>query len=116
MARFEAQIKPYVDVLNKFTSLKYAIQGVLRDKNMQTRSLLFMRYVTVWLLRVATQSDYTPDKTVQLPLAAEQPDAYRTLPEYVLEDILSNFNFIFRTVPDIMISAVGDEIIALCIT
>jgi ubiquitin conjugation factor E4 B len=115
MARFEAQIKPYIDVLNKSISLKYAIQGVLQDKQMQTRSLMFMRYVTVWLLRVATQSDYTPDKTIQLPLPAEQPDAYRNLPEYVLEDILSNFNFIFLTVPDIMISAVGDEAIALCI-
>lgn len=44
---------------------KMAIEGVLLDKSMQTKSLLFMRYVTVWLLRVATQSEYTPDKPIK---------------------------------------------------
>jgi ubiquitin conjugation factor E4 B len=44
---------------------KMAIEGVLRDKAMQTKSLLFMRYVTVWLLRIASSSDYTPEKTIQ---------------------------------------------------
>ena len=46
-------------------SLKFAIEGVLFDKQMQTKSLQFMRYVTVWLLRVATQTDYVPGKDVQ---------------------------------------------------
>lgn len=46
-------------------SLRFAIEGVLFDKQMQTKSLQFMRYVTVWLLRVATQSDYTPDKSIR---------------------------------------------------
>lgn len=46
-------------------SLKYAVEGVLFDKAMQTKSLMFMRVVTVWLLRIATGSDYTPDKTVK---------------------------------------------------
>jgi len=63
---------------------------------MQAKSLMFMRHVTVWLLRVATSTDYTPEKTIKLPLATEQPDAFKFLPEYVLEDIVGNFNFIFR--------------------
>lgn len=116
MARFEAQLRPYYEALDKLISLKFAIRGVLQDKNMQSKSLLFMRYVTVWLLRIATNTKYTPDKLLQLPLSEIQPDAFRNLPEYVLEDILTNFNFIFKTVPDIMISAIGDEAIALCVT
>jgi hypothetical protein len=44
------------------------------------------------------------------------PDAFKFLPEYVLEDITTNFKFIFDYVPDIMISAVGNDLIALCIT
>lgn len=91
---------------------KFAVEGVLLDKQMQTKSLLFMRYVTVWLLRIATQTDYTPDKTVKyvlhhgflgvlsnvarLPLPSTEPDAFKFLPEYVLEDIVGNFNFILR--------------------
>jgi len=116
MARFEAHLKPYIELLNKSMSLRYAIEGVLCDKLMQTKSLLFMRYVTVWLLRVASQSNYAPDKPVKLPLPDDQPAAFMNLPEYVLEDILSNFTFISKWIPDIMLSAVSDELIALCIT
>jgi ubiquitin conjugation factor E4 B len=46
-------------------SFKFAVEGVLFDKVMQARSLTFMRVVTVWLLRIATQSVYTPDKTIE---------------------------------------------------
>jgi ubiquitin conjugation factor E4 B len=65
MARFEEQLRRFNEVLEKSMSLKFAIEGVLFDKQMQTKSLQFMRYVTVWLLRVATISDYTPEKTVK---------------------------------------------------
>ncbi|KAH7407687.1 ubiquitin elongating factor core-domain-containing protein [Cadophora sp. MPI-SDFR-AT-0126] len=116
MARFEEQLRRFNEVLDKSMSLKFAIEGVLFDKVMQAKSLMFMRVVTVWLLRVATSSNYTPGKTIQLPLPDEQPDAFKYLPEYVLEDIVGNFNFVFRYIPDVMISAVGDELIALCIT
>jgi ubiquitin conjugation factor E4 B len=36
------------------------------------------------------------DVALSLPLKAEMPEAFRFLPEYVLEDIVGNFNFIFR--------------------
>lgn len=65
MARFEEQLRRFNDVLDKSMSLKFAIEGVLFDKAMQAKSLMFMRVVTVWLLRVATGSDYTPDKTIK---------------------------------------------------
>lgn len=42
---------------------KFASEGVLFDKVMQAKSLTFMRYVTVWLLRVAGNADYTPEKS-----------------------------------------------------
>jgi len=114
--RFEAQLKPYVELLNKSMALKFAIEGVLFDKLMQTKSLLFMRYVTVWLLRIASQSDYTPEKSIKLPLQDDQPATFKNIPEYVLEDILGNFTFISQHLPDIMVSANSDELIAMCIT
>jgi ubiquitin conjugation factor E4 B len=58
-------LKQWTDLLEKSMALKLTIEGVLNDKQMQTKSLLFMRYVTVWLLRVASQTDYTPDKTIK---------------------------------------------------
>ncbi len=116
LALFEASFKRYNDVLEKAMMLKFAIEGVLFDDLMQARSLQFMRYVIVFLLRVATGSDYTPGKYVNLPLPDEQPEAFRNLPEYVLDDIVSNYNFIFRFIPQIIISTQTDELIALCIT
>ena len=65
MQRFEQQLKKYTDMLETAMSTKFAIEGVLQDKPMQAKSLLFMRYVTVWLLRIATQTDYTPEKTIK---------------------------------------------------
>jgi ubiquitin conjugation factor E4 B len=65
MARLEEQLRRVSDALEKAMSFKFAVEGVLFDKVMQARSLNFMRVVTVWLLRIATQSDYTPDKTIK---------------------------------------------------
>ena len=64
-AQLEVQIRRYNEVLEKAMALKFAIEGVLFDDLMQARSLLFMRYVIVFLLRVATGSDYAPGKTIQ---------------------------------------------------
>jgi ubiquitin conjugation factor E4 B len=65
MARLEEQLRRVNDALDKAMSFKFAVEGVLFDKVMQARSLMFMRVVTVWLLRIATQSAYTPDKTIK---------------------------------------------------
>ncbi|KAK0634585.1 ubiquitin elongating factor core-domain-containing protein [Bombardia bombarda] len=112
----ETTLQRHVNVLEKSMALKFSIEGVLLEQKMQSRSLQFMRYVTVWLLRVASQSDYTPDKQLHIPLPVKQPEAFSCLPEYALQDILDNFTFVFRYIPQIILSAVGDEMIALCIT
>lgn len=65
MARFEEQLRRFNEVLDKSMSLKFAVEGVLFDKVMQAKSLMFMRVVIVWLLRIATNSNYTPDKTIK---------------------------------------------------
>lgn len=109
-------LKRHTTVLERAMALKFSIEGILLEQKMQSRSLQFMRYVTVWLLRVASQTDYTPDKPLRLPLPAEQPEAFKCLPEYALQDIVDNFKFVFRYIPQIILSAVGDEMIALCIT
>ena len=65
MVLFEARLKQWTNLLEKSMALKLAIEGVLGDKPMQAKSLLFMRYVTVWLLRVASQTDYIPEKSIR---------------------------------------------------
>ena len=116
LALLETALKRHLGVLERSMAVKYSIQGILFEKKMQSRSLQFMRYVTVWLLRIASQTEYTPDKQLQLPLPAEQPEAFQCLPEYVLQDVVDNFKFVFRHIPQVILSAAGDEMIALCIT
>lgn len=113
---FEATLKRHTVVLERAICLKYAIEGVLLEEKMQNRSLQFMRYVTVWLLRLASQSPYTPEKGLKLPLPAQQPEVFSCLPEYALQCVLDNFKFVYRNIPKIVISAIGDEMAALCIT
>ncbi|KAF6805558.1 ubiquitin conjugation factor e4 [Colletotrichum sojae] len=115
LAFFELTLKRHTNVLEKAIALKFAIEAVFTDEKMQALSLRFMRYVAVWLLRLASQSPYTPDKDLQLPLPAQKPESFSCLPEYALQNIVDNFKFVYRYVPQIMPSAVGDEMIALCI-
>ncbi|KAH6613488.1 ubiquitin elongating factor core-domain-containing protein [Chaetomium tenue] len=109
-------VKRHTAVLERAMAMKYSIEGILLEQKMQSRSLQFMRYVTVWLLRVASQTEYTPDKPLKLPLSVDQPEAFKCLPEYALQDIVDNFKFVFRYIPQVILSAAGDEMIALCIT
>lgn len=62
---FEVSLKRHTDVLEKSIASKNAIEGVFLDEKMQELSLRFMRYVAVWLLRLASQSDYTPEKDLK---------------------------------------------------
>ncbi|KAI0830901.1 ubiquitin conjugation factor E4 [Hypoxylon sp. FL0890] len=105
-----------ISSVEKYIALRHAIEGVVLDESMQTLSLQFMRYVSVWLLRVASGTDYKPGEDFKLPLPADQPEAFSCLPEYALQDVVENFKFVFRYMPRILMSAVGDEVITLCIT
>jgi ubiquitin conjugation factor E4 B len=113
---FEAQLQKYKDQIDKGLSYRYAVEGVLLDDQNQTRSMQFMRYVIVWLLRVASSSSDFPRTKLRLPLSEQQPDVFRCLPEYFLEDVVGNFKFIMRNMPQIMTSTQSDELIMLCIT
>lgn len=115
LAMYDLGLRRHTEVLEKSISLKYAIEGCLFDEKMQGRSLQFMRYVSVWLLRVASQTDYRPDQNLKLPLPKDQPEAFQCLPEYALLDIVENFMFVFRYIPKVIMSAVGDELVALCV-
>ncbi|KAI1106443.1 ubiquitin conjugation factor E4 [Jackrogersella minutella] len=116
LANMRHQHQVAINSAEKAMALKYAIQGVVLDESIQTLSLQFMRYVSVWLLRVAGGTDYKPGQDFRIPLPVDRPDAFSCLPEYALQDVVENFKFVFLFMPQILVHAVGDEIITLCIT
>lgn len=113
---FETMLKKYKDQIDKGLSYKYAVQGVLLDDLSQARSMQFMRYVIVWLLRLVAPGHNFPAKPLKLPLPEEQPEVFKCLPEYFLEDVVGNFKFIMRQMPQIITSTQSDELVMLCIT
>lgn len=112
---FENALKKYKDKYDLGLSYKYTLQGVLLDDLFQARSMQFMRYVIVWLLRLVSNRKF-PTEKFSLPLPEEQPDFFKCLPEYFLEDIVSTFKFIMWNMPHVITSTQGDELVMLCIS
>ncbi|KAI1923414.1 Ubiquitin conjugation factor E4 [Ophidiomyces ophidiicola] len=112
---FEAALKKYKDRVDLGLALKYSFQAVLLDDLWQARSMQFMRYVIVWMLRLVSGRNF-PKEPLELPLPVAEPDVFKCLPEYFLDDVVSNFKFIIWNMPHIVTSTQGDELIMLCIT
>ncbi|KAI1616566.1 ubiquitin conjugation factor E4 B [Exophiala viscosa] len=113
---YESQLKKFKDQHDKGLSYKYAVQAVLLDELAQTRSMQFMRFVTVWLLRLVSTHRQFPKEKLALPLPAEEPEDFKNLPEYFLDIISGNFGFIMYNMPQIISSTQSDELIMLCVT
>jgi ubiquitin conjugation factor E4 B len=113
---FEDALNKYKDQIDKGLSYKLACQGVLLDELAQTRSMQFMRYLIVWVLRLVSPTGKFPTEKLEVPLPKQIPEAFRCLPEYFLDDISSNFQFILSNMPQIISSTQSDELVMLCIT
>ena len=115
LARFDEHVRRIKQQIDEMWSTYHATTGVLLDDLTQARSMQFMRYVIVWLLRLASKQN-VPQEQLVLPLSSEQPDAFTALPEYFLEDIVDNFKFITQNIPHIITTQQCEEIMQICIT
>jgi ubiquitin conjugation factor E4 B len=116
LTMFDAHVKKIKDQIERGHCTVMATQGILLDDNAQGRSMQFMRYVIVWLLKLVSPGGSFPKKQLDLPLPSEQPMAFQCLPEYFLEDIVDNFKFITRFMPHIITSTQCEELVQICIT
>ena len=73
-----------------------------------------MRYVIVWLCRLVSHVEF-PRQAMNMPLPEEQPDVFRCLPEYFVENIVDHFKYITSVIPHIISSTQCDEIVMFCI-
>ncbi|KAF2101129.1 hypothetical protein NA57DRAFT_65398 [Rhizodiscina lignyota] len=112
---FDRAVKKYKDQVEQSRYEIRATQGVLLDEVTQARSMQLMRYVIVWLLRIASGKNL-PKETLELPLPEKQPEVFRNLPEYFMDDIVDNFKFITRHMPWIITSTQCEELVMICIT
>jgi ubiquitin conjugation factor E4 B len=110
LARYEEHANKLTKIIDDQWSTIHATHGVLLDELNQARSMSFMRYVILWLLRLASRQDL-PKQQLRLPLPDEQPEVLKCLPEYFLEDIVENFKFIVGNIPHIMTQPQCEEIV-----
>jgi ubiquitin conjugation factor E4 B len=116
LAVFDAHVKKIKDRISKGHCITFATQGVLLDETLQARSMQFMRYVIVWMLRLVAPGTKFPQGTLELPLPKEQPEVWKCLPEYFIEDIGDNFKYITRYMPHIITSTQCEELMVYCVT
>ncbi|PVI07931.1 hypothetical protein DM02DRAFT_608538 [Periconia macrospinosa] len=116
LAVFDQHVKKMKNQIEKGHCSALATKGVLLDQTTQARSMQFMRYVIVWMLRMVAPGTTFPKSAIQLPLPAEQPMAFKCLPEYFLEDICDNFKFITQYMPHVITSTQCEELMVVCIT
>jgi ubiquitin conjugation factor E4 B len=55
-------------------------------------------------------------ENLHIPLPDQQPDVFKFLPEYFLEDITDNFKFITGNLPHILTPQQCEEIVQICVT
>lgn len=115
LQRFEEYVTKVKKQIDDTWSVIHATNGVLLDDLSQARSMQFMRYVIVWLLRLASQQQL-PQEKLRLPLPDVQPEIFKYLPEYFLEDVTDNFKFITTHLPQILTPQQCEEIVQMCIT
>ena len=111
---FEIREQKFKDEIDRIHSVIHATQGVLLDELVQARSMQFMRYVIVWLLRIASNQNL-PKEQLTLPLPDGPSDTFKCLPQYIVDDIVENFRFITRHVPHIITTTQCEELVHFCI-
>jgi len=112
---FETRLTQAKTQIDEMWSTIHATHGVLLDELNQARSMQLMRYVIVWLLRIAS-SQNLPREKLSLPLPATENPVFQALPEYFLEDIVDNFKFITSNLPQIITPQQCEEIVQVCVT
>ncbi|RMZ77527.1 hypothetical protein DV737_g4315, partial [Chaetothyriales sp. CBS 132003] len=113
---FDNALRKYKDQYDTGLAYKYTIQGVLLDELTQARSMQFMRFVTVWLLRQVSPHAAYPSEPLVLPLPSDEPARFAYLPEYFLDIISGNFGFLLYNLPQVISQHQSEELIMLCIT
>ncbi|KAF8459134.1 ubiquitin elongating factor core-domain-containing protein [Terfezia claveryi] len=116
IARYDQNLGRLRDRIEKGHSYRYALDVVLYDATSQSRTLLFMRYLTTWILRLVSPNKSYPQNPLSLPLPDRAPDEFAMLPEYFVENIGLCFGFVGKWLPHIVISTQTEELVTFSIT
>ncbi|TFK28063.1 ubiquitin conjugation factor E4 [Coprinopsis marcescibilis] len=115
-ARVEAAIKLVKTEEAKIRMQQLAFQAGLLDPELVFRCLSFTNFLSTWLIRQADPKQKHPSPSVSLPLPKEVPMVFRTLPEYLVEDVVDYMYFAVQNAPEKFELAGKNELLVFILT
>ncbi|KAH6911405.1 ubiquitin conjugation factor E4, partial [Coprinopsis sp. MPI-PUGE-AT-0042] len=101
---------------SKIKMQQLAFQAPLLDPEFVIRALNFTNFLSTWLIRQADPRQKHPNPITELPLPQEVPMAFRTLPEYIVEDVVDSYYFAVQNAPDKFELAGKTELLTFILT
>ncbi|KAF8631028.1 hypothetical protein AX15_002639 [Amanita polypyramis BW_CC] len=99
-ARTEAAIRQVKLEQDRVRSQQLTFEAGLVEPELVYRSIGFVSFLSVWLIRQVDPNKKHPNPSVELPLLKEVPTAFRVLPEFIVEDIVDSLHFFVQASPD----------------
>ncbi|EPQ54429.1 hypothetical protein GLOTRDRAFT_139020 [Gloeophyllum trabeum ATCC 11539] len=115
-ARAEAAITNVKNEMSKIHMQQLAYETQLADPELVFRSIGFVTFVSVWMIRFVDPKKKHPNPAVELPLPKEVPLSFRVLPEYLLEDIVDYYLYTVRHTPQSLDISGKNELVIFCLT
>ncbi|KAH9947558.1 ubiquitin elongating factor core-domain-containing protein [Amylocystis lapponica] len=115
-ARTETAIKAVEAEQDKVLTQQLAYQAQLADPELVFRSVSFMNFASIWLIRRVDPRHSHPDPLVELPLPKDVPESFKILPEYLIEDVVDYQLFVVRQSPDSLELSGKNEILIWALT
>jgi ubiquitin conjugation factor E4 B len=115
-ARTEASLRMAKEQRSQVGASQFAYRTALEDPEFAFRSLAFANFVSTWILRFVDPKKTHPDTNVELPLPDEVPLAFRSLPEYMFEDVVETLLFYSRYAPNSLALNGKNEIVVFAVT
>ncbi|KZT09134.1 uncharacterized protein LAESUDRAFT_801836 [Laetiporus sulphureus 93-53] len=115
-ARTEHAINAVKAELEKVLTTQLAYTTQLSEPELVFRSVSFVNFVSMWLIRQVDPKHSHPNPPVELPLPTEVPQSFKVLPEYLIEDIVDYQLYVVRQSPDSLELSGKNELLIWALT
>ncbi|KAK4705710.1 ubiquitin conjugation factor E4 B, partial [Phenoliferia sp. Uapishka_3] len=111
-ATVQANIERYKKEMELRKSKLHAFEVQILDPEYLARCLGFINLVMAWLVRLVDPKKMHPKIAISLPLPEETPEAFRMLPEYLIEDITEFLTFTSKYAPQVLAATSQEELVS----
>ncbi|GAA5972811.1 hypothetical protein JCM11641_003951 [Rhodosporidiobolus odoratus] len=104
------ELERYKKKLESYRSYLLAFEVQLLDPEYLSKCVQFGNLMMSWLVRLVDPKGQHPQTRISLPLPETTPDAFRFLPEFLIEDITEFLSFASKYAPQVLEQSPQDEL------